>query len=275
MKVETVTLKTQLTASYNMTAYIADNYPEIDAHRQRPALLIMPGGGYRYLSNRESEAVALHFMARGFQCFVLHYSVTPAHFPVQLLEAAEAIATIRTRAEEWHVQPNAIFAMGFSAGGHLAASLGCYWNQPLLANYGYAAEAIRPDGLMLAYAVIRTADPTTQRCFTGLLGAEHLHDPQFTQPVSLEQHVTGDNPPTFIWTTLEDQRIDAMNSLIFAEQLAQHHVAYELHIFGHGPHALSVATADTVVKETGFGAGSDVGVWTEMFCKWAIHVTHA
>ena len=101
------------------TGYVADNSPEMEPDRVRPAILILPGGGYTMTSDREAEPVALQFLAKGFAVFVLRYSVRASHYPVALIEAAEAMRLIRANASEWHVNQTQVAVLGFSAGGHL------------------------------------------------------------------------------------------------------------------------------------------------------------
>lgn len=108
-----------------LVTYVLDNYPAIDENRVRPAVLICPGGGYQRTSDREAEAVAVQMNAMGFQAFVLYYTCAPAAvFPRPQLEAAKAVMTIRENANKWHVNPDKVIVLGFSAGGHLAASVG-------------------------------------------------------------------------------------------------------------------------------------------------------
>lgn len=95
----------------------------------RPAVVICPGGGYRYTSSRESESIAMQYLAAGMQAFVLYYNCAPAVFPCALLELAKSVSIVRSHAAEWNIDPEKILVAGFSAGGHLAASLGCFWNQ--------------------------------------------------------------------------------------------------------------------------------------------------
>lgn len=141
--------------------YCLDNSSEIDPNRKRPSVLVIPGGGYEMTSDREAEPIAMQFLAAGFNAFVLRYSVKPSIFPVALLEAAEAMRRIRTHADEWHCDADAIAAIGFSAGGHLAANLATSASDDVLAAHGYDADAVRPNGLMLAYPVVTSGPLAT------------------------------------------------------------------------------------------------------------------
>ena len=133
--------------------YCLDNSEEIVPDRVRPSVLVIPGGGYEMTSDREAEPIAMQFLAAGFNAFVLRYSVKPSVFPVALLEAADAMKMIREHAAEWHVDPEAIAVIGFSAGGHLAANLATSTSDDVLEAHGYDPDAVRPNGLMLAYPV--------------------------------------------------------------------------------------------------------------------------
>lgn len=102
------------------TGYIIDNSPEIDMDRRRPAVLVIPGGGYAMTSDREAEPIALKFVGAGYHAFTLRYSVHPSTYPTALIEASAAMALIREHADQWHINPDAVAVLGFSAGGHLA-----------------------------------------------------------------------------------------------------------------------------------------------------------
>ena len=150
--------------------YCLDNSSEIDPNRKRPSVLVIPGGGYEMTSDREAEPIAMQFLAAGFNAFVLRYSVKPSIFPVALLEAAEAMRRIRTHADEWHCDADAIAVIGFSAGGHLAANLATSASDDVLAAHGYDADAVRPNGLMLAYPVVTSGPLAHRGSFDALLG---------------------------------------------------------------------------------------------------------
>ena len=113
------------------TTYILKTNHELPT-KKRPTVVICPGGGYEYVSYREDEPVALQFLARGYNAVVLHYSIYPATYPTALLELGRVILMLRERADEWLIDENKIIIMGFSAGGHLAASYSCFWNKDFL-----------------------------------------------------------------------------------------------------------------------------------------------
>ena len=89
----------------------------------RQAVVICPGGGYRYTSSRESESIAMQYLAAGMQAFVLYYNCAPSVFPCALLELAKSVSIVRSHAAEWNIDPEKILVAGFSAGGHLASQL--------------------------------------------------------------------------------------------------------------------------------------------------------
>ena len=155
--------------------YCLDNSSEIAPNRKRPSVLVIPGGGYEMTSDREAEPIAMQFLAAGFNAFVLRYSEKPSIFPVALLAAAEAMRRIRTHADEWHCDADAIAVIGFSAGGHLAANLATSASDDVLAAHGYDADAVRPNGLMLAYPVVTSGPLAHRGSFDALLGDRKAH----------------------------------------------------------------------------------------------------
>lgn len=136
MEIITLNLSTAMSTSATLTGYIQTPSEEIPGKTQRPVILIAPGGGYTMVSDREAEPVALAYASRGFQAFVLRYSVLPAMWPAPLLEAAEAVHQIRAHAADWYLAPDQVAMLGFSAGGHLAAALSTLAAAPFLADQG-------------------------------------------------------------------------------------------------------------------------------------------
>ena len=141
-----------------LVEYVAHQSPEI-GRKNRPAVLIIPGGGYDWVSDREGEPVAFALLAKGIQCYVLKYSCVKKSFPLDLLEAACALAYIREHAVENDINPEDITVLGFSAGGHLAASLAVHWNRSFVkAPLGFFKGEHRPNALALSYPVISATD---------------------------------------------------------------------------------------------------------------------
>ncbi len=252
--------------SPRLQTYITENSPEMRPERLRPAVVICPGGGYEMTSDREAEPIALQFAANGFQAFVLRYSVKPAVFPTALAELAYTVGFIRDNAKKWHVDADKIIIAGFSAGGHLAASLGVFWNEPFLSKLLHTESAhIRPNGLLLSYPVITSGEFAHRGSFTCLLGSRY---DELLEYVSLERRVNALTPPTFLWHTWEDDCVPCENSLLFAQALKRSGVCLELHIYPRGGHGLSLANEETSC-ENGYGIETDCQTWVPMAMRWA------
>ena len=159
--------------SAQMITYFHDRSPKM-RKQIRPVILVCPGGAYGYTSDREAEPLALQFLSMGYHAVVLRYSTAPARFPEALLQLAQAVAILRENASEWGINAEKIVIQGSSAGGHLAACLGVFWNRPFLSmRLGVPAEQIRPNGLMLSYPVITSGKNGHQGSFVNLLGSAY------------------------------------------------------------------------------------------------------
>lgn len=266
MKFFTEKLVTPENRPVNLKAYVLDNFEEFDAGRTRPAVIICPGGAYRMRSDREAEPVAIRMLGLGMQAFIVEYSVAPARFPQALTELATAVQYVREHAESLHVNPDQIIVAGFSAGGHLAGSLGVFWNSALLHNLGFNAEEIKPNALMLGYSVLSSGKYAHQGSFENLLGEKVADHDQLAQ-VDLVKQVNNEVPPTFLWHTAEDASVPCQNSLLFAQALGDHKIPFELHIFPFGRHGLGLAN-----KESSYDKPEkvipEVQVWPELFARW-------
>lgn len=227
-------------AAGKLTCWHSPTPQRVSPCRRKPAVLILPGGGYEHISPRESEPVALRFAAKGWVPFVLEYSCAPLAFPVQLREAAMAMRLIRENAERFELDPHMVAAVGFSAGGHLCGTLGALWDDPVLADIG-PAHLFRPDALGLCYPVAVSSGPTHQGSFENISHG----DPVLRERLSLEKLVRSDMPPVFLWHTRDDQSVPCRNSLLLAQALEEAGVDFSLHIYRHGQHGLS--TADEMV----------------------------
>ena len=231
----------------------------------RRPLLIIPGGGYRFVSmDREGEPVALAFLPHGYNCFVLRYSVNgEGNFPSQLIQVAKAIKHIKDNAEEYGVDPDQLLVLGFSAGGHLAASAGVLWKLPEVyaqvdMSYGYN----KPTGVMLMYPVISPKFEKHFASFQNLLGNNEPTQEQL-QSVAIEEQVDTDSSPAFILHTANDRTVDVRNSLMLATVYAERGIPFELHVYPEGEHGISVANAIT--------SGGNSRLENEAISEWVRH----
>lgn len=215
-------------------------------HFVRDAILILPGGGYKDLSAREGEPIALAFMAQGYNAFVLNYSVNhQKHFPGQLIEASLAMAHIKDHAEEYNINPDRVFVTGFSAGGHLAGSLGILWHLPEIyeatgMEYGYN----KPAGMMLGYPVITGSEDFGHKgSFLNLFGENATEEA--LEQASLEKHVDERSVPLFIMHTATDAVVPVKNALVLGEAYAKLGKPFEMHIYPAGAHGVALANRIT------------------------------
>ena len=260
----------------SLTAYVCD--PQM-VSTPRPALIVCPGGGYGGLSPREGEPVVRRFFAEGFNVFLLRYSVgTKAGNYAPLIEAARAIKLVRQRANDDNTDPKKIFILGFSAGGHLAASSGTLWNIPVVrdavgVSSGECEEGInRPDGMVLCYPVITAGKYThdgTALLVNGRARSEGLGalTPEEIERFSLELHVDSTTPPAFIWHTFADQAVPVQNSLMFINALTEAKIPFEAHIFPEGVHGMALCNEETMAGNPNY-LQPCAAAWSEFAAKW-------
>lgn len=227
----------------------------------RPTVLVLPGGGYHFTSQREAEPIAMRFLARGCNVCILHYTVTDTPFPVALLETLTAIQYIRENLSVWQGAADKVYVCGFSAGGHLAASAGVFWDKEISKAYFGDTEQVRPSGLILSYPVI-TCDPTLTHggSINNLLHGRE--DAALRDLLSLEKQVTESTPPAFLWTTFEDGLVPCENTMLFASALRKVGVPFEMHVFEKGPHGGATGDKTSCIANHRFGA------WLDLACDW-------
>ncbi len=245
--------------------YIPQVSHEIDDKPRRRAVVIFPGGGYGFLSEREAEPIALMFASAGFNAYVALYRVAPNRFPVSLQDAAAAVAYVRKHSTEHFTDPSKIAVMGFSAGGHLAGSISTRWH---VADYwrelGLSPDDVRPNASVLCYPVITGGEYAHRGSFCALTGSQ---DTSLHQQYSVDGLVTEQCPPTFLWHTFEDGAVPVQNSLLMAQALSKAGVLTELHIFPHGGHGSSLCSEQTSgVKNPHF-----VNPYNAQWINMAIH----
>ncbi len=220
---------------------LQEDYETLKAHKVRPAVVICPGGAYRWRSPREKDPVALEFLSMGYQAFIVEYTCgekASGYRPLRQL--AEAVQTIRRNAEEWHIDPDKIVVLGFSAGGHLAASLGAFWNDP---EFGFGPSA-KPNAMILCYPVISTKEFAHEESVLWVTG----NDPAVREKLHLPDQVTSDFPPTFMWHGGEDSSVPPENSMMLAVKLKECKVPLEYHLFETGVHGISTCTQEVETR---------------------------
>lgn len=275
------------------TAYLAEPAADLPDAKM-PAMVVVPGGSFRIHGPREKEPAALEFLNRGFQVFVLGYVVSETgdvSFPNPEADLARMVATVRDRAEEWHVDPERVVACGFSAGGFICASLAAGWKEGPFAAASHAAPAkIRPDAVVLGYPLLdlrvkrdeQLKDPRIDLRVPktgGKTGRDLLMEylelvagGPATEDVLRElapvTHVGSGMPPVFVWGCADDRMCPVQQVHDFAAALARAGVPHEVHVFDHGGHGLSVANAALPCDEDHERRFAAVRPWVDLACAF-------
>lgn len=249
-----------------LTSYITNT---VDGYNPE-AILVIPGGGYANVCTmREGEPIALAFVARGYNAFVLHYSVgAKAKFPAPLVDASLAIAHIKRHSEEYHINPDRIFVTGFSAGGHLCAMIGTMWNhEEVYKNTDIQFGENKPCGCMPIYPVITATEGECHfGSFQNLIGSE-TPTREKLEYFSLENRVSEETVPMFITSTATDDLVPVESSLYLATALSKKGIPFELHIYPYGPHGLALGNEITALNNTDMQNGR-YSRWVDDACAW-------
>lgn len=218
-----------------------------------PAMLVTPGGGYCFVAPSEAEPVAMEFYNSGYNAFVLTYTVNPLTLEPLMLQplrdVSRAVRFIRKNAGDFHVDPGKLAVCGFSAGGHLSASLCVHWQDVEDPSPEYAGISNRPDAAILSYPVITGGEYAHRGSFDALIGPDP--DPKDLQYMSLETQVTEKTPPCFLWQTAEDDCVPVENSYLFARACKAAGVEFAHHVFTSGQHGLALANDAWLANDYG------------------------
>jgi len=243
-----------------LEGFVHSNTPEMGKFtNDLPCLIVCPGGGYHFVSEREGEPIAIDFYNRNFNTFVLTYDVAPnAVYPLALTQLACSVDYVRRNAEKFRINPDKIYAVGFSAGGHL---VGCLANlhSELPCDYIDASKLnATPNGVILSYPVIY---PTSHGgSFKNPLGEDYASDPRIRK-LTLHESVNEKNPPCFIWTTAEDTCVDPRATSKYLNALLDNKIKCECHLFPTGWHGGATCDGRTNIE---FGALSKAGCWMDL-----------
>lgn len=223
-------------------------------NEERPAIIVVPGGGYVMAAIGEGEIVAKKFYELGYQVFVLSYTTTcfqQKPLGLQpLKDISRAVAHVRQMSSDYHVRPAQIALCGFSAGGNLCASLAVHFDDPFLQTQTDTEMNCRPDAVILSYPVITDEEGVSHKdSFLALCGADSAQ--REWDYFSAEKHVSEKTPPIFLWHTATDELVPVENSYLMAKACQEKKVPYELHIFPDGNHGYSLATEEWAAGEYG------------------------
>jgi len=227
----------------------------------RACIVVCPGGGYAGRAGHEGEPIARWLNTLGVSACVLDYRVRPYRHPIPLGDAQRSIRLVRHRSKEWRIDAKRVGILGFSAGGHLAASAATIFDDgdPQAAD-PVDREPCRPDAAILCYPVITFGEYRHDGSMRNLLGKNPA--PALREQMSLETRVTARTPPVFLWHTSDDPVVPVENSLLFAAALRARKVPFALHVFPHGPHGMGLA-------QGGRGAAApEVRQWTALAAVW-------
>lgn len=225
----------------------------------KTGVVVAPGGGYRNLAmQHEGEDIARWLNLHGVAAFVLKYRLGPVyHHPIELNDAQRALRLVRTNAQEYGIAPDHIGMWGFSAGGHLTATAGTHYDAGIADSPDpIEHQSCRPDFLILAYPVITLLQPNVHGSSRKyLLGDDPTES--LLANLSDETQVTKDTPPTFLFSTTDDNIVPVMNSVAFYAALVKAGVPAEMHIFEHGNHGVGLAPGNP-----------QLNIWPELLLKW-------
>ncbi|WP_160672231.1 alpha/beta hydrolase [Clostridium sp. C8-1-8] len=280
----------------NLFTYILDNSLEFQTNNKRPAVIVIPGGGYLGTSDREAEPMAMKFASQGYHTFVLRYSTSfnkmeidfddlpefneRAVYPGPLFDLAKAMMIIKENAEQWFLDSERISLCGFSAGAHLAASMGVHWQDSLLTEkFGVDSSYFKSNAVILGYPLIdynimkEEVAASENRWLVdfwkvsnkAIFGTDVQTDEELAK-LSPTNYVTKNTPPTFIWHTADDGLVYAANSLKMAYELSKNKIPYELHVFESGVHGLSLSNEYTASEKNHINPHCEH--WFELASEW-------
>ena len=249
---------------YNLSEYNPEMAVfSLKGRKKRPAVIIFPGGGYTNLSPREGEPIAMKFLSKGFQAFVVKYTISPKDYTQPLRDATRAICMVRDNCEKWRVDPGQIAVIGFSAGGHLATSLATNYESDFLKDIkGMEKGKNRPDLLISCYSVITAEEGKGHK---GSFATLFNGDESKYNLLSLEKNVHENMPPTFIWHTFEDGAVPVCNSIMLAQALGEKNIPYEMHIYPKGSHGLATVDGETLVERPEY---KHISSWFDLCVDW-------
>jgi len=237
-KVKLYQLYPNVSKKSKLEIYCPSNSKEVDLNRKRKTILLFPGGGYSFTSDRESEPIALRFASYDINVFSLRYVCYPFKFPNPLTDALSALDYIIKNADIYNVDTNNIIVMGFSAGGNLAGNLCVHCNDKKIQNYIGVNTKYKIKGCILGYPVVDVENPINTHLPTSKNISQN--NDEYKHYFSFNKYIDKNFPKTFIWTTKDDACVPIINSTMVKDKLDDLSIPCELHFFPHGPHGMSL-----------------------------------
>lgn len=292
-----INLRFNLTSNAYFDTYIMDSEINYREYRKRPAIIVAPGGAYAIHATKESEPVAFQFLQMGYQVIVLKYSVgsdrahpekgilKDAIYPIQVVEMFETLHIVKQHADEWNIDPQRIYMMGFSAGGHVCASCGVRWNDPeIIKRLSFIPnqDELQVKGIVLGYPFLvpNTEEflsmhklpgvEQTQSIMNYVLYQTDVPSQEQIERVNLINHITSEAVPMFIWHSIDDPVVDSTNSTKFVTKLLENGVDVEYHLFGHGEHGKALENRLTHMNDNEIDY--HLNIWVNLADNWMIRM---
>lgn len=293
----TADIKLDAQGRSTLRTYFLEPNISYQVKKARPLVIVCPGGGYVLHATKEQEPVALRFAGAGYHAAVLRYPVLfrtrptspdgnididdAATFPAPLVALMQAMAWVRTHAQEYAIDASRVYVVGFSAGAHLAASLAEHWDDPELLSQvpGVDPRDCAPTGVMLGYPLVSPLDMATRAVdsfpkeirwqipyFQRALFGRSGDVAECGERLDLVSGVRPDMPRVFMWQTAEDQVVNPVRACQFAAALIDAGVPCEFHLFPTGPHGLALcepASAAKAQDEDAYAAA-----WVPLALAW-------
>lgn len=227
----------------------------VPAEGARGAVVVLPGGGYSCKAEHEGAPIARLLNSAGIAAYVLDYRVSPCPMEAPGADARRAIRVVRAMGYE------KVAVLGFSAGGHLCCTAAVQY-EPGDPHSADPVERLssRPDAFIPCYAVVTFGQYTHLGSRQMLLG-DRWEEEALVRRYSMEEHVTEDTPPAFLWHTAQDGLVPVQNSLLLAKALADHGVSFELHVYPWGEHGMGLAQEN-----------AQAGAWGREMCRWLLEM---
>lgn len=292
---EKIFLNSRRTASIEV--YALDSEISHGVHRKRPAMIICPGGAYLISAIKEGEAVASQFLARGYSCFVLRYSTfindrdsmlsdspsinDEAYYPKQILELMETIHIIRENSNAWNIDVDNIFAIGFSAGGHIVGTVATRWNDEFFTSklsFFPGKDELKLKGCILSYPMLEgpllnhpngdlnKQSSLMERCLYG-----HTNPTvEERRQLELYHYISKSTSPIFAWHTTGDNVTSTSVTTRFVEKLQGYNIPTEFHLFTGGQHGLSIS--NSLYAKSQNEINERISIWVELACAWLEHI---